>query len=700
MMEYGKTSVEDKIEAYKSINIDYDLIEIETETQSSKIFSDTAASSNIMDSSNYEQVDIDSASDCLENIEKTYQVAQTADCQKISDVIQSKISETEKGIIRSKRPSLVWKFFESVTRLTARCTLCNKVCKHCGNTSNMKQHLKRKHVVLWSASITKKKRDVDQTDSIKTKQKKIEKVFEQTNLFMNDGHKTDKITNAILYMIVTDKMALTTVENEGFQWLMKTIVPLYKVPSRRTITRLIKMRYETLKENFIIKIKKAICYSLICDDWAIITNQRYLGVTIHYLTEELKMKSGCIGVFPLHKNHTAEYLAYFLNTVIENFKLDHSKITAVITNNVANVQLAIEKTIGTHKHLFCFANILSLIVSDALINIPHVREIISKVKKIITIVRSSVVASDELKNLQLHDGKTEGTVLKFIQDVTTSSDSIFYMLNRFLELEQYVYPVISKCDNPPDMLKRNEIQILKDMVSLIKPIANVITEVSGESYATCSVIIPLVHCMKASIYYNKPNTKMGIEFKEKLQSAIKNRCENFENDKIKSCATILDPRFKKLHFENALAAKSAISRIELLLKENTTPNNPQNMIEKFNTDMINRESDVWDFHDHLVMKNTNLNEGLSELREYLDKPAIERKEDPFQYWKSMKHTFPKLYEQAVRYISILGTLVPSERIFSQAGDIKNDERSRLTGEHLNMVLYYLSSPAFQDWELE
>lgn len=116
-------------------------------------------------------------------------------------------------------------------------------------------------------------------------------------------------------MIATDKMALTTVESKGFQWLMKTIVPLYKEPSRRTITRLIEMRYKALKEDFIIKIEKAICYSLIYDNWTDITNQNYFGVTIHYLTEELKMKSGCIGVFLLHKNHTAEYLAYSLNTL-------------------------------------------------------------------------------------------------------------------------------------------------------------------------------------------------------------------------------------------------------------------------------------------------------------------------------------------------------------------------------------------------
>ncbi|XP_011687027.1 PREDICTED: uncharacterized protein LOC105449470 [Wasmannia auropunctata] len=193
------------------------------------------------------------------------------------------------------------------------------------------------------------------------------------------------------------------------------------------------------------------------------------------------------------------------------------------------------------------------------------------------------------------------------------------MLNRFLELEQYIYPVISKCGNPPDMLIRDEIQILKEIVSLMKPIKNVITEVSGESHPTCSVIIPLVHCMKAAIYYNKSNTKIGNAFKEKLLSAIENRCKNFENNEIMSISAILDPRFKKLHFEKALAAATVISRIELLVKKKSTP---QNMTtEKMNV-IFNKECDnVWGFHDHhLVAKNnTNPNEDLSELRQYLNR---------------------------------------------------------------------------------
>ncbi|KYM96901.1 Zinc finger BED domain-containing protein 4 [Cyphomyrmex costatus] len=229
------------------------------------------------------------------------------------------------------------------------------------------------------------------------------------------------------------------------------------------------------------------------------------------------------------------------------------------------------------------------------------------------------------------------------------------------------------------MLKRDDIQVLKDLVSLMKPIENVITEISGQSYPTCNVIISLVYCMKCIIHDNRPSTEIRIVFKENLQSAIENRCKNFENNEIMSIATILDPRFKKLHFEKALAAGTTVSRIELLLKKKN--------INELNIDLTNENyDDIWNIHDYLIPKNNNnSNEDLTELRQYLRQAVIERKKDPFQYWKSVKHTFPLLYELAIKYISILGTSVPSERIFSQAGNIKTNEQSRLTGEHLNML---------------
>lgn len=48
---------------------------------------------------------------------------------------------------------------------------------------------------------------------------------------------------------------------------------------------------------------------------------------------------------------------------------------------------------------------------------------------------------------------------------------------------------------------------------------------------------------------------------------------------------------------------------------------------------------------------------------------------------------------------MVGTSVPSERLFSKAGQVMTDSRNRLTGEHLNKLLF-LGSLSESDWNLD
>lgn len=131
------------------------------------------------------------------------------------------------------------------------------------------------------------------------------------------------------------------------------------------------------------------------------------------------MKNGYLGVLPLDKNHTSDYLHDSLLKVMEDFHIDSNKVMAVVSDSAANIRSAVIKLVGSSKQLSCFAHILSHLVPNALLSIQPAMGIISKVKKIVRLTRHSIVASDELKRLQKRDGKTDGTVLKFIQDIET-----------------------------------------------------------------------------------------------------------------------------------------------------------------------------------------------------------------------------------------------------------------------------------------
>lgn len=188
------------------------------------------------------------------------------------------------------------------------------------------------------------------------------------------------------------KLPLLIVENEGFRHLMKTIVPLYTIPNRRTIARLINEKYNILKNRFKSNLKQDVSYTLTCDIWTDVSNQSYLGITLHYLKEELVLMNATVGVFPLNTNHTADYISNTLLSILDSFNIDSNRIIAVVNDSTSNMIGAVSDAFGSRNHLPCFAHALSYLVPDAMKVLPRVEAIIAKIKSIVTLTKRSVVA--------------------------------------------------------------------------------------------------------------------------------------------------------------------------------------------------------------------------------------------------------------------------------------------------------------------
>lgn len=76
-----------------------------------------------------------------------------------------------------------------------------------------------------------------------------------------------------------------------------------------------------------------------------------------------------------------------------------------------------------------------------------------------------------------------------------------------------------------------------------------------------------------------------------------------------------------------------------------------------------------------------------EVTIYRKVPSIHLSQNPLTWWQAHAEEFPLLAGLAKRYLCIPGTSVPSERVFSTAGDIVNAQRSCLTSQHVDQLLF-------------
>lgn len=234
-------------------------------------------------------------------------------------------------------------------------------------------------------------------------------------------------------MIEKDGLPLNTVEKSGFNYLMKVVAPLYKVPARKTITHMLDDKYDVLSTQLKQKIQDIQALSLTADVWTDPHNsQSYMGLTGHGIHEN-KLMSIIFGVSALTEPHNADYLAHVISSMTEKWEITSNKVIAFITDNGANMVKAVTNVYGKNKHMPCFAHTLNLVASKPFENkggLEEARNLLTAVKEITTYFKHNTNAADSLKQAQEHKIKP----MALIQSVCTRWNSVFYQLERIVEL--------------------------------------------------------------------------------------------------------------------------------------------------------------------------------------------------------------------------------------------------------------------------
>lgn len=193
------------------------------------------------------------------------------------------------------------------------------------------------------------------------------------------------------------------------------------------------------------------------------------------------------------------------------------------------------------------------------------------------------------------------------------------------------------------------------------------------------MMIPFVRALRKS--WQNIDDDHGVQtMKAEMLSSLNRRYSDIESNESLVLATMLDPTFKDTLFSGIVERADAKALLEGKVLEILTSDSTVST----STDAIEppekcAKTDVMKAFDEEAGTSTCTMSASSLVDTYLAEPLIPyHSGNSYKWWKENKNRFETLSCLAMIYLSAPPTSVPSERLFSVAGDIYDKKRNRLS----------------------
>ncbi|CAH1398261.1 unnamed protein product [Nezara viridula] len=278
------------------------------------------------------------------------------------------------------------------------------------------------------------------------------------------------------------------------------------------------------------------------------------------------------------------------------------------------------------------------------------------------------------------------------------------MFSRFVSLETSIRTTLALIDKPIEVLSPEEWVIAAEITTALQPMKEVTDHISGENYVTGSSIIILIQGI-LDLYNNmieeNPNFSSSVKLLiNKLKEGLEGRLGNLQGSKTLVTATFLDPRFKNIAFPSEKIAETAKKNIINLVASQIN----QDLGEDPSGDTVEMSSDTPSTSSTLVKKlaafntyrriaanykpaGTPMSRAITEVQRYLEEPLPSENSDPLKWWREHSYNFPFLSKIVKQKFCTVVTSVPCERVFSKAGNILNERRTRLSSEKVKKLVF-------------
>lgn len=438
--------------------------------------------------------------------------------------------------------------------------------------------------------------------------------------------------------------------------------------------------------------------------------ESYVAVTAHYVTKDWQLASVWLDCCRFVGAHTAPDIRNEIFAICRRWGVER-KINAIVTDNAANMKAAV--ALLGWDWLPCLAHTLNLAVKDAINAVEHSRQ---KVKAIVEHFHRSTSASDKFEEMQNTIAESAAsaaatvagadaariacgehgtnTAYKLLNDVETRWNSTYAMFSRVCKVREPLVATIAilkqKKINLPT-LDASEFDQLQELCRVLQPFESITTELSSENFVSGSKVLIVVRELMRLMTAFSNETGIMPEthsLATQLLDGLRSRFPVVEHNVTLSLPTYFDPRFKRCGITSGSALQKCKSEVQRLVTDMINDDVPS----ANHDDAIDYDtSSIWGRfdrqNDSYIASTTPSSTAIIEMRQYQEEPPIGRNQDPLEWWRKREVVYPRLAKLARKHLSLCATSVPSERVFSTAGEILTKKRNRLGSENFRKIMF-------------
>jgi len=232
-----------------------------------------------------------------------------------------------------------------------------------------------------------------------------------------------------------------------------------------------------------------------------------------------------------------------------------------------------------------------------------------------------------------------------------------------------------------------------DMTAALRPFMDVTTLMSGATYPTVSMILPVLDGLKDILR----STTGGLDvLRDVFVRLLEDRFGDVFADPELCAATVIDPRFKIAPFDGQDRHQRALLCTEQVMETvaavvTATPSPSPQPTASSSEAMLSIWSKI-DINSAAPAASGRSQESIRhELELYVADPTIDHNQCPLRWWAANNKTYPLVAEVARHLLAIPATSVASERLFSKAGDVITKKRNQLAPTKADHLVFLMDN---------